>query len=578
MPASGRSLRRVLLSLAALLAAWVLWGIAGLPPRVVRSSPHAAPAGGPVIVRGAYHVHSRESDGTGTVAEIAAAAGRAGLQFVILTDHLDGSRAERPPRYESGVLLIEAIEISAAPGHYVALGLGQSPYPLAGEARDVVADVRRLGGFGVAAHPDSPRAGLRWSEWAAETDGIEWFNADSQWRSQPLGRILRAVPQYPIRPAETVASIFTRPDTTLARWDEMTKARRVVGLAAADAHARFGIGGGSDPYEGGLTVSAPSYESVFRAMSLNVELDRAFANDAARDAGDLLAALRAGHVHTVVDGYRTPGWLSFEGRSGSARAREGDILPIRDSVHLRAETDAPPGSVITLIRDGLPVRTSSTPVLEWTIEGTETSPPMGGTFRVEVQLGDRRSPQAVPWILSNPIYVGMGDARPAEAASREAPHVSWRDTEATAWRIEKDDASKGTVERQGAKTDVVRVFRFTLGTWRSPFAALSTSEVEGLRGASRIVFTARADRPLRLSVQLRAPSAGAGDRWWRSVYLDTQPRDISVSLDDMRPIGDTPVPHPARKRIDTLLFVADTTNASPGFSASVWIGGLRAER
>src|SRR2546426_4280648 len=40
--------------------------------------------------------------------------------------------------------------------------------PICGEARDVVEDVRRLGGFGIAAHPDSPKTELRWREWTAD--------------------------------------------------------------------------------------------------------------------------------------------------------------------------------------------------------------------------------------------------------------------------------------------------------------------------------------------------------------------------------------------------------------------------
>jgi hypothetical protein len=40
----------------------------------------------------------------------------------------------------------------------------------------------------------------------------------------------------------------------------------------------------------------------------------------------------------------------------------------------------------------------------------------------------------------------------------------------------------------------------------------------------RLVFTARADKPMRVSVQLRA-SQGEGERWHRSVYLDSDAED-----------------------------------------------------
>src|SRR3712207_7318586 len=45
-------------------------------------------------------------------------------------------------------------------------------------------DVRRFGGFGFAAHPGSPKADLRWTDWEAPFDGLEWLNADSEWRDE----------------------------------------------------------------------------------------------------------------------------------------------------------------------------------------------------------------------------------------------------------------------------------------------------------------------------------------------------------------------------------------------------------
>ncbi|MCY3846760.1 MAG: PHP domain-containing protein, partial [Acidobacteria bacterium] len=148
---------------AALLVAGALWLI--VPPAARRAGPedHAPlPGRAPVVVRGALHVHSVWSDGSGTVPEIAAAAHRAGLDFVVLTDHGDGTRPPAPPAYRSGVLCLDGVEISTDGGHYMALGLPQAPYPLGGDAAGVVEDVARLGGFGIVAHPASPKPELAW--------------------------------------------------------------------------------------------------------------------------------------------------------------------------------------------------------------------------------------------------------------------------------------------------------------------------------------------------------------------------------------------------------------------------------
>ena len=65
----------------------------------------------------------------------------------------------------SGVLCLDAVEISTNSGHYVAIGLPQAPYRLGGDAAAVVEDVRRLGGFGIIAHPDSAKRELAWRDW-----------------------------------------------------------------------------------------------------------------------------------------------------------------------------------------------------------------------------------------------------------------------------------------------------------------------------------------------------------------------------------------------------------------------------
>ena len=97
-------------------------------------------------VAGAYHIHSVRSDGSGDRQAIAAAAARAGLKFVILTDHGDGTRAPDPPAYIAGVLCIDAVEISTNGGHYAALGLDRAPYPLGGEPAAVVEESRGSAG------------------------------------------------------------------------------------------------------------------------------------------------------------------------------------------------------------------------------------------------------------------------------------------------------------------------------------------------------------------------------------------------------------------------------------------------
>jgi hypothetical protein len=526
--------------------------------------------GDAVVVRGAYHVHSRASDGTGTVEDIAAAAGRAGLRFVVLTDHGNAFRRPLPPRYVAGVLCIEAVEISTAGGHYAALGMSPPPYPLGGEARDVVEDVARLGGFGVAAHPDSPKPELRWNAWDAPFDAMEWFNADSQWRDERRWRLLPTILQYPLRPSEAVASLFDRPAELIGRWDELTVRRRVVGLAAADAHARMGLGGKTDPYDELVYVTLPSYESVFRAFSVRVELGEALSGEPERDAGMVIAAMKAGRVYTVFDAMAGPGSLAFTAESGGEIARQGESLAITGPVRLRAATNGPAQAEVMLVRNGELVRRTAGPALEW--QGGEP-----GAYRIEVRLPGAPGDPPLPWMASNPIYVGLPAGPPASGALR-APvaRLVWP---AQTWHIEKDEGSSGSWATTDDRGVIRHTLKYRLGRdGPSPFVALVTFDAGAMHDADRFAFRAAADRPMRLSVQVRILDGTLERRWHRSVYLSPDPREVVIALADMRVVGTGAREAFAPARIHSLLFVVDSVNTIPGDGGVVWVEALRTER
>jgi len=279
-----------------------------LPPAVSRLPP--VPRDELELI-GALHVHTQRSDGAGTVDEVAAAAAAAGLQFVVLADHGDATRPADPPRYLSGVLCIDGVEVGSTAGHYLALGLDRAaPYPLGGEPRDVVDDVRRLGGFGIVTHPDSPREALRWRAWSAPVDGLEWLNADSEWRDESRRSLARALATYFFRPPEVIASLFDRP-ATLERWDALSQRRRVMAVAGHDAHARIGLSRDDEPAADEFALRLPSYAAMFRAFAQRVRLVEPMKGDARLDARLVLRALQAGHGYTVIDAYASPARLTF---------------------------------------------------------------------------------------------------------------------------------------------------------------------------------------------------------------------------------------------------------------------------
>ena len=99
-----------------------------------------------------------------------------------------------------------------------------------------------------------------------------------------------------------------------------------------------------------------------------------------------------------------------------------------------------------------------------------------------------------------------------------------------------------------------------------------------LASHDRLIFTARASRPMRLSVQLRVPRSTAGERWQRTFYLDEMPKAVTVYFDDVRPRGPTSAARPDLAAVQSVLFVVDTVNAEVGASGQIWIDDVRYAR
>ena len=531
------------------------------------------------VVAGAVHVHTVRSDGAGTPDEVAAAAARAGLQFVILGDHGNGTRALEPPTYRQGVLCIDGVEISTAGGHYLALDMSPAPYPLAGEPRDVVEDVRRLGGFGIVAHPTSAKRALQWLEWSAPFDGIEWLNADAEWRDESRWTLARAPFHYLLRPEATLASLLDRPDLALARWDALGSRRRVVGLAAADAHGRIDLGGDAYAEGNASPLRVPSYDASFRTFAVRVELDQPVSGSAVEDGRALIGALRRGRTYSAIDALARPVRFEFSATSGGAVARMGETLAPSGPVVLWARAAVPAGSAIELIRDGQFVRTVSAGELEYQTDASS------GVFRVEVKVPGAPGTPAMPWIVSNPIYVGP---RSGEAEA-PPPRLPGRDTRAlyidgdtTGWVVEMDAESRAAVNATPTVGGRELAFRYALrgGAIAGQYAALvfgleGEGRSPGLVGHDRLTFRARANRAMRLEVQVRQPGGPDGERWQRSIYLDEQPRDVTIFFDDLVPVGRTARRRPELSKVHALLFVVDTNHTLPATAGIVWLDDVK---
>jgi hypothetical protein len=543
-------------TVAVCVAAGLGWVLATLPPATIEPDWPPPP---PTIVRGAYHMHSRRSDGSGTVEDIATAAARAGLRFVILTDHGDATRPPDPPAYRHGVLCIDAIEISTAGGHVVALNLSSAaPYPLAGETRDVVEDIHRLGGYAIAAHPDSPRPGLRWQAGGAGVDGVEWLNADSEWRRRAPRTLALTAARALFRPAEAVASLFGSGRAGLDAWEIANRTHSAFTIAAVDAHARVGEDQDDGAPPSSLAIAFPGYETMFRTVSQTVRLAQSLSGDAVADASAVIAAITAGHSYSEVRAFvDAPGIFEFSAASGGERVEWGGTLVTTDPVRIHAAVPAGLGVSVVLIRDGGEVTSAGT-----TLDTTVVEP---GAYRVEARLPHR----APPWIVSNAIRIGGAVAPPATGAPAPARTAAPSTPIAPdSWVVEASPTSKSTLTATG---DEVRLaYELGPGKPAGQYVALAT-RATGSTAVERIEFTASSLRPMRLSVQIRLPGGVNGQRWWRSIYVDETPRPISIALADLEPVDRRSPLRPISARVQSILLVIDTVNAKPGTAGTLLV-------
>lgn len=557
---------------AALWAAVFLFIAVTLPPRARTTDGFTAGH----VLRGAFHVHTTQSDGGGTREDVARAASRAGLDFVILADHGDGTAAPAAPAYIGNVLVIDGVEITTSGGHYAAFGLSQSPYPLGGPAYAVADDVRRLGGFGVAAHPDSPKADLRWRDWNTRADGLEIINGDTAWRDERAFTLMRGLIDYVFRPAPALAGFIERPARLLQRLDD--RSGRFVALAGADAHARLPLTSDEEPHDSGLTVPAPSYASSFRAFTNLVDIGTPKTGFARTDASAIANAIRMGNVAVAVTGLAAPAGLRFTATYDDGGPSVG-IYPMGSLVPAGPITfDVRASDVLednrslvrlSLLRNGDVVATSEGPALSY-----RPTDDARGTWRVEATLAQRPD---VPWLLSNPIVV-----LDAEAARAAPGHATAGDPEATLdlsdgpWLIEKHASTDAAV----ASTEEGQRFTYHLaGGEPSGQYAAAVRATDNTEAWDSIALTARADGPTRLWIQLRLSDSGSGQRWGRSIYLDRTPRTLRIPIRDFAPLEPrASASRPNVVQVRAALLVVDTVNSRPGRAGEVWIQGFALER
>src|SRR5262249_4305747 len=289
-----------------------------------------------------------------------------------------------------------------------------------------------------------------------------------------------------------------------------------------------------DPANAGVSAPFPSYVVSFRTMSVHLRMERALTGEAEVDARMIIRAIRAGHAYSAIDGAASPPSFEFTATNTRGTVHAGDELSAGGPLTLHVRSNAPPEFTTTLWN-------GATLVAEHHEQDFSVEEPEGeGIYRAEIRAAGPL--QALPWIISNPIYVRVPSETPEAPATVAAPTTARPlfDGSSNGWAVEHDATSLGAVDvaETGTTRQPALRWRFGLasGAPEGQFRALSADLPHAVAAqADRVAFTIRAERPMRISVQLRTEH----DRWQRSVYVDTFNRDCTVMFDDLLPAGPT---------------------------------------
>jgi hypothetical protein len=348
---------------------------------------------------GNMHMHTPYSDGELSHAQIAAAAIKAGLDFIIVTDHnvwvegLEGYYEEGP---NNRVLLLVGEEVhdprrDPQINHMLVFGAEQELSAYAPNPQRVIDTAREVGGICYLAHPIEKAApafgedALPWENWDVEGyHGIELWNYMSEFKSH-LSSKSTAV-RAAFNPDRFISGPFSE---SLALWDRLLReGKRVRVIGGADAHGtRYSMGP--------LSRVLFPYEYLFRCINTHIITNGPLSGHTDQDKSKVLFALQKGNAFIGYDLPASTRGFRFSAQGHNTVAMMGGRIRLGHGVTIQIA--APQIADIRLIKDG--------EVIEREVENPYKTyiARYPGVYRVEVYLPYKGKKRA--WIFSNPIYI-----------------------------------------------------------------------------------------------------------------------------------------------------------------------------
>jgi len=378
--------------------------------------------------RGVCHSHSELShDSEVKFPDILRAAKIADIDFICMSDHAREGKADYSWGWKGdyeGVLFVRGFE----------LGYGYMPWGLPDDTvlstetdpGTLAEQIAAKGGVLFYAHSEEER------DWELpQLTGMEIYNIHTDVKDEgEVDAFLKAIaPDLLLSlckyPDQTFRLLFDRQTKILEHWDELNKTRKVVGIAASDAHQNSGIRGtytedgklrirDTGPDKGGNGGISLNFftrgllRSFFGPLEpgrqlFRVEMDRydrslRFVNThvLARELTEagILDALRAGRAFVGFDMLADARGFTFLAEANGAKAVMGEEIPVQDGLTLRAASPVP--CRFTLVHDGKNVEQHEGRTYEYAVKEP-------GNYRIEAELSIVG--EWTPWVYANPIRV-----------------------------------------------------------------------------------------------------------------------------------------------------------------------------
>jgi len=340
------------------------------------------------IYPGATHIHTHYSDGTGNIKDIAVAAKKAGLKWIIITDHnnLAGLKNDEEGWY-NGVAVIIGEEISPETSdHYLAFGIKEEISPDTGY-KNYIKKVTEQGGLGFVAHPDESLTRkndlkpLRWLNWDVQGfTGLEIWNylSDLVDNYDPKKALFWYLCRNKLLSGPT--------QKVLGWWDSLNNQtdKIVPAIGGVDVHCFH------YKYKGvGLKIFP--YSNSFKTVTNLLYLDRRLSDDFEQAKIQILNALENGN-NIIMNRIWNKGenYPGFYVKNSQKKAYVGESVNLDKEAAIIVKFSKK--AKIKLIHDGtIIMETEDNKLL---FDNLKT-----GKYRVEAYYKNR------PWIFTNPIQV-----------------------------------------------------------------------------------------------------------------------------------------------------------------------------